>query len=124
MSENMNVMPPVAPGAPQPKKTNWLLIGAIVVGVIALCGCLVCFGGPALLTLMGPQIGSQFLGIICGIQYSNLSSDQCTAWANDISTNHMAEYAECSTAARDSSGSTDTTKLFACLKDKGLAPGQ
>ncbi len=121
MAQNMDGMPGAVPAAPPPKRTNWLLIGGIVVGVIALCVCLVCVAPTVAMTMAGPQIGAQFLGILCGIQYSNLTSDQCSAWANDIMTNHQQEYLECSNQSQGSSG-TDSRKLFTCLEDKGLGP--
>jgi hypothetical protein len=122
MSENVASTPPAAPGAPEPKKTNWLLIGGIVVGVLALCACAVCFGGSAILSMAGPQAGGAVIGILCGMQYPDLSSDECSAWGTDLITNHPNDYVECASQAKDSSGSTDITKLFTCLEDRGLGP--
>ena len=122
MSENMSATPPAAPGAPEPKKTNWLLIGGIVVGVLALCVCVVCVGGPVLLTAAAPQFAGVALSYACGVVYTDLTQDQCSAWGNDIATNHQQDFLECNESTKDSSGNTDVIGLMACLEDRGLGP--
>lgn len=124
MSENMNAVPPPMPGAPPPKKTNWLLGVGVAVAVIVLCICVISLGTIAVLNAMTPQISANLTATICRIQYPKLSSSQCMTWATDITTNHSAEWQECSDASRNASGSTQTDALFACLDKKGLAPGQ
>ena len=122
MSENVAPTPPAAPVAPEPKKTNWLLIGGIVVGVLALCVCVVCVGGPLLMTAAAPQIGGTFLGVACGMVYTDLTSDECSAWANDIAVNHTNDFVECNQESQDGSGSTDLIAMMQCLDDRGLGP--
>ena len=113
---------PLAPiGGPQPapKRSGGLRVVLIIGAVLVVCVLVCCVGS----VLFSSQIGSWSAGYLCQAEYSDLSPQQCTDWANTVVQQHPQDFVDCqqqSEAAIASGGQLDT--LFKCLDDKGIGP--
>ena len=53
----------VTPVAAEPKKKTWLIILIVVIALCLICACAAIFGGPVIMTLLGPSVGNVFSDI-------------------------------------------------------------
>jgi hypothetical protein len=110
----------IFPGEPAPQKTNWALIGILVVVGLGLLACAVCAASFMLAGQADPStVVESALSALCAAEYPDLETETCRGWADDIANNHFEEYVDCSNRTEG-----NARAIFSCLEEYELAPDQ
>lgn len=113
---------PLAPAGgppPAPRRSGGLRIVLIIGAVLVVCVLACCVVG----VLFSSQLGSWSAGTLCQMEYSDLSQQQCTDWANTMVQQHPQDFVDCQQQSGSAfAGGGQLDALFKCLDDKGIGP--